>query len=97
MDNPELFKTTDLETEHGWKWLMDAAGHVWFHIDGTYYFLFPNGGRSYGLCYYGDKATGNFPRWTFNSEDEFLHAKLFANDTCVLDRLGEFMSYEPEP
>ena len=38
MDTPELYKTTDLETEHGWKWLMDAAGHVWFHIDGTYYF-----------------------------------------------------------
>ena len=97
MDTPELFKTTDLETEHGWRWLLDDCGHVWFHIDGTYYFLFPEGAHKYGLCLYEDKETGNFPRWTFKSEDEFLHAKLFANDTCVLDRLGEFMSYEPEP
>lgn len=95
MNSPELFKTSDLETELGWRWLLEDSGHIWFHIDGTYYFLFPEGSHKYGLCYYEDKETGNFPRWTFNSEDEFLHAKLF-NGTCVLERLGEFMSYEPE-
>lgn len=95
MAKPELFKTTDLETERGWRWLMEDSGHVWFFIDGTYWFLFPNGGSSYGLCYYEDEATGNYPRWVFGSATEFLHAKLFRNGTCVLDRLGEFMSYEP--
>ena len=95
MNMPELFKTSDLKTERGWRWLMDDYGHIWFHIDGTYYFLFPEGAHKYGLCYYEDKETGNFPRWTFNSEDEFLHAKLF-NGKSVLERLGEFMSYEPE-
>ena len=96
MNMPELFKTTDLDSEHGWRWLIDAVGHVWFYIDGTYWFLFPAGERKFGLCYYKDNETGNCPRWVFNSVDEFLHAKLFKNDTCVLDRLGEFMSYEPE-
>ena len=96
MRRPELFKTSDLETERGWKWLMDDSGHVWFYIDDTYWFLFPNGGGAYGLCLYDDESTGNFPRRVFESADAFLHAKIFANGTCVLDRLGDFMSYEPD-
>ena len=94
MKSPELFKTTDLETEHGWRWLMEDFGHIWFHIVDTYYFLFPEGAHRYGLCYYADNETGNFPRWQFKSETEFLNAKLF-NGKSVLERLGEFMSYEP--
>lgn len=92
---PKLFKTTDLETERGWRWLMEDFGHVWFAIDGAYYFLFPLGTHRYGLCHYSDKDTGNFPRWTFNSETEFLNAKLF-NGKSAMERLGDFMSYEPE-
>lgn len=96
MNSPELFETTDLQSEQGWRWLLEDSGHIWFHIDGTYYFLFPEGSHKYGLCLYEDKATGNFPRWEFNSETEFLNAKLFDGES-VLERLGEFMSYEPEP
>ena len=95
MNSPEVFKTTDLETEHGWRCLMEDYGHIWFHIDSRYYFLFPEGTHRYGLCFYEDEATGNFPRWQFKSETEFLNAKLF-NGKSVLERLGEFMSYEPE-
>ena len=52
MKLPQLFKTTDLETEHGWRWLMEDFVHIWFHIDDTYYFLFPEGAHRYGLSYY---------------------------------------------
>ena len=94
MKLPQLFKTTDLETEHGWRWLMEDFVHIWFHIDDTYYFLFPEGAHRYGLSYYSDNETGNFPRWQFKSETEFLNAKIFSGKS-VLERLGEFMSYEP--
>lgn len=95
MNNPELFKTSDLETERGWRWLMEDFGHIWFALDETYYFLFPEGKHRYGLCLYADRETGNFPRQVFHSEDEFLNAKLF-NGKSVLERLGDFWSYEPE-
>lgn len=96
MKKPEVFEVGDLKTYTDWRWLMEDFGHIWFFIDDTYWFLFPLGRHKYGLCYYEDSATGNFPRWIFNSEDMFLKAKLFKGGTCVLDRLGEFKSYEPE-
>ncbi len=47
---PKLFKAADLETERGWRWLMEDFGHVWFAIDGIYYFLFPLDAHRYCPC-----------------------------------------------
>ena len=42
---------------------MGGYGHIWFYVDGTYYFLFPEGPHTYGLCLGEDERNGNVPRW----------------------------------
>ena len=91
---PELFKVNDLNTYYQWFTLMEDFGHIWFHVDGTYYFLFPLGPHKYGLCLGEDESAGNPPRWVFNSEDEFLKSPMFAGKT-ILDRVDDVMSWEP--
>ena len=91
---PELYKCNDLKTYGQWFSLMEEYGHIWFHIDGTYYFLFPEGLHKYGLCLGEDEKTGNLPRWEFNSEDEFINAPIFGGRT-VLERADEILSWNP--
>lgn len=89
-----LRRAPDLQTEADWRVLLEDYGHVWFVLDGQRYFVFPEGPHRYGLCLGEDEATGNFPRWTFESEDAFLNAKLFGG-RCILERLGEVLVYDP--
>lgn len=91
---PELFKVDDLNTYRQWFTLMEDFGHIWFHVDGTYYFLFPLGPHKYGLCLGEDEAEGNPPHWVFNSEDEFLRAPMFGGK-AIVDRVDDVMSWEP--
>lgn len=91
---PTPSKCQTLTTREGWIWLMEDYGHVWFYLDGKYYFLFPEGPHKYGLCYGEDEVTGNFPRWEFNSEIEFLEAPLFSGK-CMLERLDDVLDWEP--
>ena len=90
-NEPKLYKASDLDTYAQWYSLMEEYGHICFYLDGQYYFLFPEGPHKYGLCLGEDEATGNFPRWEFGSEDEFLHAPMFGGK-CILDRLDEVLS-----
>ena len=91
---PELFKVNDLKTYSQWFTSMEDYGHIWFYLDDTYYFLFPLGAHKYGLCLGEDEANGNLPRWTFNSEDEFIISPMFGGRT-VLERSDDIMSWEP--
>lgn len=93
-EKPELFKVDDLNTYRQWYTLMEDFGHVWFHVDGMYYFLFPLGPHKYGLCLGEDETDGNPPRWTFDSEDAFLQSPMFGGKT-ILDRAADVMSWEP--
>lgn len=93
-NRPELYRTEDLRSYAEWLLFLAEYGHVWFYLDGQYYFLFPEGPHKYGLCLGEDEATGNFPRWEFNSEEEFLTAAMFGGKTIV-DRSGDLMSWDP--
>ncbi len=95
MKYPKLFRASDLCTEKDWRWHLEDSGHIWFWLDGRYYFVFPEGEHKFGLCYYEDSETGNFPRWTFDSESALLNEKIF-NGKSILERLDDVMSYEPE-
>ena len=90
---PELYKVNDLKTYDQWFSLMEGYGHIWFHVDGAYYFLFPLGPHKYGLCLGEDEASGNIPRWTFDSEDEFIKAPMFGGKT-VLERADDILSWD---
>lgn len=89
----KIFKPSDLQSKESWLELLETFGHIWFTLDGIFYFVFPEGPHKYGMCLREDEATGNFPRWEFESEDEFLNAKLF-NGKCILERLDDVMCYE---
>ena len=91
---PELYRVDDLKTYDQWYSLMEDFGHIWFYVDGTYYFLFPEGPHKYGLCLGEDEATGNFPRWEFDSEDEFIRTPMFGGRT-VLERADDILSWDP--
>ena len=91
---PALYKVTDLNTYRQWFTLMEDYGHIWFYVDGNYYFLFPEGPHKYGLCLGEDEATGNFLRWEFNSEDEFIKARIFGGKN-VLERADDILSWDP--
>ena len=91
---PELYRVDDLHTYRQWYSLMEEYGHIWFYVDGTYYFLFPEGPHKYGLCLGEDERNGNMPRWEFNSEDEFINAPLFDGKN-VLERSKDILSWDP--
>lgn len=91
---PELYKTEDLRTYAEWFSFLEDYGHVWFNIDGEYYFLFPEGPHKYGLCLGEDEKSGNSPRWVFDSEDEFLSAPMFDGKT-IIERSGDILSWDP--
>lgn len=93
-NRPELYRTEDLHTYADWLSFLVDYGHIWFYLDGTYYFLFPEGPHKYGLCLGEDEATGNFPRWEFSSEDEFLNATMFGGKN-IIDRSEDLMSWDP--
>ena len=92
-EQPRLYKPSRLQTKEGWIELLEDYGHVWFTLDGVFYFVFPEGPHKYGMCLREDETTGNFPRWRFDSEAAFLNAKLF-NGRSILERLSEVMCYE---
>lgn len=92
-EQPRLYRASNLQTESDWREALLEYGHIWFTLDGIFYFVFPEGPHKYGMCLREDEATGNFPRWEFESEDEFLNAKLF-NGKCILERLDDVMCYE---
>ncbi len=90
---PELHRVNDLHTYRQWYSLMEEYGHIWFYVDGTYYFL-PGRADKYGLCLGEDERNGNVPRWEFNSEDEFLNARMFGGKN-VLERSDDILSWDP--
>ncbi len=93
-NSPELYKTEDLRTYREWFSFLRDCGHVWFSIDGEYYFIFPQGPHRYGLCLGEDEKNGNQPRWEFESEEEFLNAPMFGGRTIV-ERSCDMMSWDP--
>lgn len=93
-EKPVLYKVNDLNTYEQWFSMMEGYGHIWFYIDGVYYFLFPEGAHKYGLCLGEDEANGNKPRWHFNSEDEFIKMPMFGEKT-ILERADDVMSWDP--
>ena len=92
MDRP-LFVDPVLQTYEGFKEDLVQQGHVRFVLDGTKYFIFPEGPHKYGVCYWSDMSTGGFPRWEFESEDELLNARLF-NDRSIAERLDEILAFD---
>lgn len=94
MENePELFKPSRLQTKEGWLELLEEFGHVWFALDGVRWFVFPEGPHKYGLCRWEGPDAPNFPQWEFESEDDFLNAKLF-DGRSILERLGDVLCFE---
>lgn len=91
---PELYKANDLMTYRQWITLMEEFGHIWFYLDGSYYFLFPLGDHRYGMCLGEDEATGNLPRWKFDSEEEFIHVPMFGGKS-ILERAADVLSWDP--
>lgn len=91
---PELELYDSYRTQDGWWEMLKSDGHVWFFVEGRYYFLFPESPRGFGLCFGEDELTGNFPRWTFNSADEFFAAKLF-NGKTILECLDSVRGWQP--
>ena len=91
---PALYKVNDLKTYEQWRSIMEEYGHIWFYLDETYYFLFPDGAHKYGLCLGEEEINGNIPRWHFNSEDEFIKAPIFKEKT-ILERVDDVMSWDP--
>lgn len=92
-EQPRLYRASNLQTASDWQEALREYGHIWFSLDGVFYFVFPEGPHKYGMCLREDEATGNFPRWKFDSEDAFLNAKLF-DGRSILERLSEVMCYE---
>ena len=82
-----------LQTNSGFNDELVQQGHVRFVLDGTKYFIFPEGPHKYGLCYWSDMSSGGFPRWEFESEEELMNAKLF-NGHSIAQRLGEILTYD---
>ena len=91
---PELYKTETLGSVENWIGFLEDFGHLWFYIDERYYFLFPLGAHRYGLCYGEDEQNGNSPRWVFESELAFIHAKSF-NGKSIIQRENELLSWDP--
>ena len=91
---PELYRVNDLNTYRQWYSLMEEYGHIWFYVDDTYYFLFPEGPHKYGLCLGEDERNGKLPRWEVNSEDEFINAPMFGGKN-VLERSKDILSWDP--
>lgn len=87
-------RVPDCQTEENWRVLLEKYGHIWFVLDGQRYFVFSKGHHKYGLCLGEDAKTGNIARWVFNSEDEFLNARVFAGRS-ILERLDEVLVYAP--
>ena len=93
MQEPELFKDDSLSTERGWKAVLASYGHIGFYLAGRSYFVFPTGPHAYGMCYYEDSETGNYPRWSFSSEEELLSAPMFEG-RAIRDCLSEILYFE---
>lgn len=91
---PELESYDSYKTIEGWREMLKSEGHVWFFVEGRYYFLFPEAKDGYGLCYGEDELTGNFARWTFRSADEFFSAKLF-NGKSIFECLPAVYGWQP--
>lgn len=95
MENkPSLYKTEAVHDVRELKDFLSSYGHLWFSIDGEYYFLFPTVEHRYGLCLGEDEWNGNIPRWTFESEAEFASSKMFGGRT-FLERQDECFSWDP--
>lgn len=67
--------------------------HVWFALDGIRWFIFPEGPMN-TVCRWEGPEGLNVPEREFNSEEEFLNAKLFRGRS-ILERLEEAMCYDP--
>ena len=90
----KLRKTESTQTEDGWVDLLESYGHVWFSLDGVLYFVFPEGPHKYGFCRWEGPEGPNVPEREFNSEEEFLNAKLFGGRS-ILERLDDVLCYDP--
>ena len=92
---PELIDYDSHKSEEGWQQMLKTDGHVWFHVRGKYYFLFPEA-RPYrfGMCYGEDELTGNFARWKFKNADELLSSPIFDGKT-IKELLPEIKGWEP--
>ncbi len=89
-----LFRDESLKTESDWKYVLETFGHIWFSLDGIRWFVFPEGPHKYGFCRWEGPEGRNVPEQEFNSEEEFLNAKLFGGRS-ILDRLDEVLCYDP--
>jgi len=90
--NGRNFKDEALCTCDGFREELVYQGHVRFALDGIRYFAFPQGAHSYGVCLWSDMTTGGHARWSFDSEDALMQAKLFGGKSLT-ERISEIETY----